>query len=81
MPKQSARKVFNSGERREEIIEYIKWYQDKEDYAPSMREIAQYLCVSKTTVSEDMRKLKVLGLLDYQDHKARTIRLIEQQRS
>ena len=79
MPPKSKQKknVFKGTKRRSEIIRYIKWFQDKEEYAPSMSEIAQHLKVSKSTVAYDMQKLKAQGRLDYKRYKARTIRLIE----
>ena len=77
MSPKSKQKVFNGTERRTEIIRYIKRFQNKEEYPPSMGEIAQHLCVSKSTVAYDMQKLKAQGRLDYKKYKARTIRLIE----
>ena len=48
-------------ERDKEVLDYIKSFQEKQGYSPSMREIARDLYISKTTAQRRLYRLLEMG--------------------
>lgn len=66
----------NLTRRQKQIVSFIQRYLDKNDYAPSFREIAQALKLSSVaTISDHIQNLKHKGLLTSSKNLARSIQL------
>jgi len=50
-------------ERDQEVLDYIKSFQEKQGYSPSMREIARDLYISKTTAQRRLYRLLEMGCI------------------
>lgn len=62
--------------RQKEILEYLRNFIDKHEYAPSYREIADNFGFSSVaTVAEHVEGLKGKGYLDNEENMARSIQL------
>lgn len=63
--------------RQAEIMTYIRDYQSKFGYSPTLQEIGDYLGISKVTVFEHLEQLEDRGLLKRNRHKARSMELAD----
>lgn len=62
--------------RQKEILEYLRTFINKHDYAPSYREIADHFGFSSVaTVAEHVESLKEKGYLENEENMARSIQL------
>ena len=64
-------------ERQEKIMEFLEKYQEENLYAPSIREIGDYIGVPSTSlVDYYIRQLIRRGYLDRDDHVSRSLRVV-----
>lgn len=62
--------------RQKEVLDYLRSFIDKHDYAPSYREIADHFGYSSVaTVAEHIESLKQKGYLENEENMARSIQL------
>lgn len=62
--------------RQKEVLDYLKTFINKHDYAPSYREIADHFGYSSVaTVAEHVDSLKEKGYLENEENMARSIQL------
>lgn len=62
--------------RQKEVLEYLRGFIGKHDYAPSYREIADHFGFSSVaTVAEHVETLKSKGYLENEENMARSIQL------
>jgi repressor LexA len=62
--------------RQKEVLEYLRAFIDKHDYAPSYREIADHFGFSSVaTVAEHIDSLKAKSYLENEENMARSIQL------
>jgi len=66
---------MNLTPRQHEIVEFIRDYVARNDYAPTMQEIADHLGVSRPTVFEHIEALEARGALSRQALRSRGIEL------
>jgi len=66
---------MNLTPRQHEIVEFIRDYVAENDYAPTMREMADHLGVSRPTVFEHIEALEARGALSRQALRSRGIEL------
>lgn len=61
----------------EQIVEYIRQYDEEHGYAPSLREIGDAIGVrSVGSVKYRMNSLREKGVVTFADRKSRTIKVI-----
>jgi site-specific DNA-methyltransferase (adenine-specific) len=66
--------------RQKEVLNFIKSYSKKKEYAPSLEEIRKHLKLSSvSTIHFHISKLKRAGYLDQQKNKARSISVPEKE--
>ncbi|MFO0972806.1 MAG: transcriptional repressor LexA [Phycisphaerae bacterium] len=63
--------------RQAEILSFIRGYQEKHGYSPTLQEIGDYLGISKVTVFEHLTALEERGLIQRNRHKARSLELAD----
>lgn len=64
--------------RLDDLVQYIKAYQEKFGFAPTYQEIADALgYASKATVKFDLETLRDQGAVTWAQGKARTLRVVE----
>lgn len=61
--------------RQAGILTYVRHYQDRFGYSPTLQEIGDYLGISKVTVFEHLTALEKRGLIRRNRHKARSMEL------
>lgn len=61
--------------RQMSILRFIRDYQHRKGYAPTLQEVADHLGVSKVTVFEHFENLRRKGLLRRRRHAARSVEL------
>jgi repressor LexA len=61
----------------EVVLSVIRWYVERFGYAPTVREIAIELDVSKSTVHETLVALELAGQIERKPSSARAIRIVE----
>ncbi len=66
---------MNLTPRQHEIVEFIRDYVARNDYAPTMQEMADHLGVSRPTVFEHIEALEARGALSRQALRSRGIEL------
>ena len=72
-----ARKGRFTLERQEKIMEFLEKYQEENLYAPSIREIGDYIGVPSTSlVDYYIRQLIHLGYLERDEHISRSLRIV-----
>jgi|SRR5215470_2778385 len=59
--------------RQAEILTYVRDYQERFGYSPTLQEIGDYLGISKVTVFEHLTALEKRGLVHRGKHKARSL--------
>ncbi|MCK6456280.1 MAG: transcriptional repressor LexA [Phycisphaerae bacterium] len=63
--------------RQAEILTYVRDYQKRTGYSPTLQEIGDYLGISKVTVFEHLTALEKRGLVRRGRHKARSMELAD----
>lgn len=62
--------------RQKEVLDYLRSFIGKKDYAPSYREVAEHFgYASVATVAEHIETLKAKGYLENEENMARSIQL------
>lgn len=62
---------------RQDILQFIEMYWDRNHFAPSFRDIAQACELNSTSsVAHHLSVLRDLGKVDYQDNIARSVRVV-----
>src|SRR3989344_1203460 len=59
--------------KQKKILEYIKIYLKKNEYSPSLEEIAKHFKLAKSTVHQHVETLIEKGYLNKSDYKARSL--------
>ena len=64
-------------DRQRKIVEYIRAHVEENGYPPTFREIAQSVGLKSTsTVDHHLRRLRELGVLQYEDGRFRALQLL-----
>ena len=63
--------------KKKEILDFIKSYIKKNDYSPSMEEIAHHFKRSVGTIHEHLETLKDEGFLEKLDNQPRSINVLD----
>ncbi len=64
-------------ERKKKIMEFVEKYESENNYAPSIREIGNYIGVSSTSlVDYYIRQLIDMGFLERDEHISRSLRVV-----
>ncbi len=61
--------------RQAEILTYVRSYQSRNGYSPTLQEIGDYLGISKVTVFEHLTALEKRGLIQRGRYKSRSVEL------
>jgi SOS-response transcriptional repressor LexA len=61
------------------VLESTKAFADRNGYSPTVREIADDLHYSTSTIYKNLMKLKAKGYISMTEHKTRTIKIIRQE--
>lgn len=64
--------------RQKKVLDYIRWYKEKEGYSPTLNEIAQFLKKSLSTAQHYVEELKDRGFLRKSENMARGISPVEE---
>ncbi len=65
--------------RQKQVLDFIKEYQDKHSYAPSLEDICKKLKISSVSTAHfHVEKLKKLGFINKEDNRPRSIDVIGQ---
>lgn len=65
-------------DRQEKIMEFLSKYQEENTYAPSIREIGDYIGVNSTSlVDYYLRQLIAKGYLERNEHVSRSLRVVK----
>ena len=65
----------NPTTKQQQVLDFIKCYQDEFKYAPSFREIAKHAGISVGTVQRHLGALEARGLITRNANEARSIQL------
>ena len=69
-------------ERQRALLRAIRDHWESEGYAPSLEELRNACGItSKSSVAYNLGRLSLYGLVNYQPHKARTLRLTNKGRA
>jgi repressor LexA len=71
----SRRSAAPSTPRQAEILTYIRDYQSRYGYSPTLQEIGDYLGINKVTVFEHLAGLQKRGLVRKGRHRARSVKV------
>lgn len=63
--------------KQQEIYEFIKKYIDNYGYSPTVREIAYIFGKSVGSIHPMLKRLKEKQLIDYEERKSRTIKILK----
>ncbi|MCL2381945.1 MAG: transcriptional repressor LexA [Treponema sp.] len=63
--------------RQEEVLEFIAGYVNARAYSPTIREVADFFCISVKGAHDHLAALKKKGLLKQGDNKPRTMELVK----
>ncbi len=69
--------VSPSTPRQADVLTYIRDYQNRNGYSPTLQEIGDYLGISKVTVFEHLETLEKRGLIRRSRHRARSMHLAD----
>jgi repressor LexA len=73
-----ARKSGGIGERHKKIMQFLQDFQEKYQYAPSIREIGESINVNSTSlVDYYLHQLENMGYIERDQHISRSIRLVK----
>lgn len=75
--RRAARKRTPGTPRQAEILAFVRNYQAKHGYSPTLQEIGDYLAISKVTVFEHLSALESRGLIQRGRHKARSLEVAD----
>lgn len=66
-------------QRQKQILDFIKQYIKKNDYAPSLEEVKNFFKLkSVSTIHEHIETLRLKGFLNKSEHQARSIKISDQ---
>src|SRR3989344_7710137 len=65
--------------KQKNLLSYIKKFIDKNDYSPSIEEIAKYFKLANSTVHEHLENLKKKNYLNKKDYQIRGIEISEKE--
>lgn len=63
--------------RQEEVLDFISRYVNTHAYPPTIREVAEFFCISVKGAHDHLTALKKKGFLKQGDKKSRTIELVK----
>lgn len=63
---------------KEKVYRFIKQFIMENNYAPTMREIAEGIGCVPSTVHCHLQTLRLMGVVDYKDLMPRTIRILKE---